>query len=193
MPYDNNDLGNDTDAQHSERAHTLANGIGDHGVDLGFELLVEIPEIEAYPGEFDTALSAQIEESADVDAIFVALQGKTAELHSQYVACQDYIRGEMVFASDADAEYLNERFDIYGGLPRTRDGVQKMARAMITGYDSIAVELPSVTLPASLFEDLRTLVTEYAAIAEDGIRDELAEQKAATVVKNEVRRRGEKL
>ena len=39
MPYDNNDFTHDTDGQHSERAHVLANGIGDHGVDLGFDPL----------------------------------------------------------------------------------------------------------------------------------------------------------
>ena len=31
MPYDNNNLTEDTDAQHAERAHTMGNGIGDHG------------------------------------------------------------------------------------------------------------------------------------------------------------------
>jgi len=99
----------------------------------------------------------------------------------------------MVFATPEDAEYLNERFDIYGGLPRTRDGVEKMVRAMISGYDSIAVELPSVTLPAALFEALRKLSTKYAALAEGGIRKETSEQKAATVSKNLTRANGEKL
>jgi len=87
MPYDHNRLTADTDAQHSERAHTLAIGIGTHGVDLGFDPLVEIPEMEGYADIFDAALSVQIEEAADVDAIFVALQNKADELHVKYVAC----------------------------------------------------------------------------------------------------------
>ena len=192
MPYNNNSFTEDTDAQHSERAHTLANGIGDHGTDLLYTP-AEITEMQGYADEFDAAYSVQVEENADVDAKNVELSAKFEELKSQYVSCQDYIRGEMVLASGHDKEYLNERFDIYGELPRTRQGVQIMVRAMLTGYDSIGVELPSVTLPAVLFEALRTLSGEYTNIAEDEIRDEEAEKKAATVLKNEVRRRGEKM
>ena len=93
MPYDNNNLTEDTDAQHAERAHTMGNGIGDHGEDLLFTP-AEITEMQEYPDEFDAALSVQIEEAADVDAAYVGLRARYSDMEDKYVSCQDYIRGE---------------------------------------------------------------------------------------------------
>jgi hypothetical protein len=155
-------------------------------VELNFtpaELLI----LQGYAPLFDAALSVQVEETADYQAKSTGQKDAEEEVHKQYVSCQDYIRGEMVFASDPDKEYLNERFDIYGELPTTREGLVKVARTMLTGFDSIDVELPSVTLPDSLFESLRTKLTALTAISEDDIKDELSEQKSATAAKNVLR------
>jgi predicted translin family RNA/ssDNA-binding protein len=170
----------------------MGNGIGDHGDDLLFTA-AEITEMQEYPEEFDIAKNILIEESADVDAVYVGVRARFSEMQKQYVSCQDYIRGEMVFASGEDAEYLNGRFDIYGELPRTRHGVTEMVRAMVNGYDSIGVELPSVTLPDVLFEDLRTKLDDYVSYQEDGVKEEIADRDAAAVFKNNVRAKGEKL
>ena len=185
MIFKNNNLTKDTDAEHLARAQMMAVGVATYGAALDFTP-AQITEYDAYATDIYAALNTQHEESADVDEYFVLVKNTHDSAVAKYRACQLVIKGEMESATPGTVEYLDERFDIEDDIPRGRKGFLKVAEFMVSAYDAIGVEHPDVALPATAFEELRTLVAELLA-AMEAIGRELAEQKEATVSKNVLR------
>ena len=190
----NNDLGNETDGKHSYRAHIMAVGILVYGeVPLGFTPLEQVPQIAGYAALFDTALSAQAEESADVSEVFAEIAEADALLRRKHSACQEYLVGECQFADKGTVTYLEDRFDMFAGLPNSRGDMIKVVRDMLVAYDNIGVEHPDIALSAVLFGELQTLFDSLIAIG-DTLEKEYAEKKETTTNKNVLRiGTGEKL
>ena len=146
MPYNNNSFTEDTDAQHSERAHTLANGIGDHGADLLYTA-AEIADMQGYADEFDAAYSVQIEETADVDAI--REEGETYEAteelrkvfddaKSYYIQAKNHLLNYIYSISKPDR--IITAYGFHRDSPRTYSGLCQMLHTWIRTHESLVVE-----------------------------------------------------
>lgn len=150
MPLHNNNFAREPDAEHSERAHKMAVGIVKYGEAIGFTA-PEIADVAGYAALFDAAYSAWVEERADVDEIYVEMLATDKSVREQYVRCQDAVRGEMAHIDAGATEYLNERFDIEGRMPKNRAKMIAVAQYMLTGFDNIGQEHPEIHLPAQPF------------------------------------------
>jgi len=191
MPPKNNNVHHDTDGDFALRAETCAVGIATLYLDLSFTE-AQRDEIVAFAPAFRHALYVQTEEKADIDEVYVNLDNAETALRKQYVACQTHIKGEMLFLDDGTVEHLHELYDVNGDLPDGRGNMIKVVNIMIEGWDLMGVELPAVTLIASLFEDLRTGRDNINALLET-VPVELRESRLATYDKNQLRAQGELL
>ena len=112
--------------------------------------------------------------------IHTRLDNLEIELRAKYVACQRHIYGEMIFLSEPVNNHLRLIFDLGGELPNARAELVKVVDKMIKGYAQMLVELPSVTLVASLFTQLEGLYTTFKADY-DNVSAEHKESRLATV------------
>ena len=181
MPNQSNDITHDTDGQHLERTETLKVGIDIYGAALSFTP-ADITKIKTYCDNIKTSMLKVAKEAADVDEVYVELRNAEAAARIKYVACQDYIRGEMQVAEPGTAEWLNERFNIHGGAPARREDFIKEADEMLDSYANIAVEHLDVTLDAGLFDAFSTLIGALKT-AKGKVPKEKAERGEASVEK----------
>ena len=190
MVFRNNNFTKDTDGNHLLRAQNMSDGLTDHGADLAFTNQ-QIVVFQGYPGLFSAALTEQADESADVSETYALLHEAEKKAREQYRRCQQVIQGEMAVAVPATRICLEERFDIYGDLPRRQADFLKVATKILTGYDYIVAEHPEIVLPAAPFDDLRTFFNAMDTNIRK-IDDEVAESREASVNKSETRIQGEK-
>jgi hypothetical protein len=181
MPYQDNDFTHDTDGQHLERCEILKAGIDTYGVELSFAP-ADITKIKTYCDDIKAAVLALAKESADVDEVYVELHDAETAARLKYVACQDYIRGEMQVATSGTAEWLNERFNIHGPAPVRREDFIKEANSMLDSYAHIAVEHPDVALNDVLFDACEALIVALKT-AQLAVPKEKAEKSESAVEK----------
>jgi len=191
MPYDNNAFTIDTDAQHLERARTIEDGIVTYGPTLGFDP-AQILTIGGHRALFEDALSDADKEYADVDEVYAELAEMETAARKQYIKCHNYVLGEMVFAETGTIEWLEEAFDTVYEMPDRRSDFIRVAGFALDRYDNILIEHPDVTLNATLFGDLQTMIDDLIA-KEKSVKKERGEAREATAIKNSIRTNGEKL
>ncbi len=165
MELRHNNFGQDTDEEHMERARRLQSGIIEYGDELDFDEDT-IRRIAADP-DFEAAMKTRplrkLNEMRDM-----AICSTDEMTRSQYVACQDHLKGQTVTTESAeDTDYLLQRFDMDAKLPDERGDFVQMARQMVEGSRSIATERPDIDLAFELFEDLQQGLIQLEDVLEE--------------------------
>ncbi len=176
---------------HLDRARTMAEGIAEFGVELGFSP-VEIAEIVGYGEVFFAALSKQNLAKANQAEVNVELKIAIKPARKQFSRCRTLIRGEAQNLIPALGHYLESVFLLGQRIPRRNTVFAEFARDMLTAFDNLPAEHPEIAMPAEPFEILRTLVAALEA-ADKTVLEIRALKQMATFEKVELRRRGESM